>query len=705
MAELLPIGAVLSHYRITAHLGSGGMGDVYKAMDSSLDRSVALKVLRSDVVRDDERRLRFVQEAKAASSLNHPNVVHIYEIGDASIGQHEPPVGFIAMEYIEGTTFGERIYSGRAAGRKLLQLLEQVAEGLSKAHSAGLVHRDLKPDNIMVSSDGYAKIVDFGLAKLVIEDPPVSIAEHEVTVRMQQVTREGIMLGTIGYMSPEQVQGQPVDRRSDIFSFGCILYEALARRRAFEGSSSVDTLYKILHAEPDPITTMTGGASVTAQRIIRRCLDKDRDHRYQSMKEVVIELADLRREMDSPGRSDSNGVSRTIPATVRTNTQWYLLSGGLIAVIALLMMLPKGHEPLAGVNLGQTVRENANTSNLRTSPSQMNTPGVNDAYIRAKVNVTDENPASNDKAIKLLESVVAADPKFAPGYAALARAYNIKSFYYAPADQKAQLDENAAVAVEKALALDPNLAEAHLARGLILWTHENRFQHEEAVRSYKQALALNPDLDEAHHQLGLIYLHVGLFDKAQQELNAAVRLNPGNTLARFRLGVIEMYRGRYEAALSAFKMTPLRKNPSLWTSNTAEIMWRLGKSDEASRLIDDYLRDNPRDEGGGVTSVRALMLAQSGKSKEAEEAIGRAIRLGRNFGHFHHASYNIAAAYALLHRPAEASQWLQVAADDGFPCYPVFNRDPALNPIRDDPRFVLLLKRLKVQFENFSRSL
>ena len=706
MPQLIPDGTLISHYRITAHLGSGGMGEVYRATDNSLGRPVALKILRSELVRNDDRLRRFVQEAKAASSLNHPNVVHIYEIGNAPIdGQTAPPVSFIAMELIEGTTLRERIYSDSSDVKKLLALLEQVAEGLAKAHAAGLVHRDLKPDNIMVSADGYAKVVDFGLAKLITGERPSFLSGEEATVDRQQATQEGSILGTIGYMSPEQIAGEAVDQRSDIFSFGCILYEALAHERAFAGSSTIDTLHKILHDDPPPLGTILGGGSTGAQRIVRRCLAKDRNDRYQSMKEVAIELRDLRKELETPGDIGSlasRALSAGVPNVPRTGR--YLFAAACVVALAVFAVTLVQRGSFRGTDSGQDVHAKAAEHAQRPTQPPNVSANAYDAYIRAKVNVKDENAASNDKAIKLLESAVATDPQFAPAYAALARAYNSKSFYSAPAGEKAQFDENAAVAVDKALALDPNLAEAHLARGLILWTHANGFQHEEAASAYKHAIALNPSLDEAHHQLAVIYFHVGLYEKARRELETTLSLNPSNSLARFRLGVIDQYRGQYEKALLIFRSTPLKKNPSLWTYATAYVLFRLGRNDEAAHLVDDFLQKYPKDEGGGVTSVKALMLAQSGRRKEAGEAIQRAVSLGNGFGHFHHTAYNIALAYALLHKPTEAVQYLQVAADDGFPCYPLFQSDSDLDAIRDDPRFISLMSHVKTQFETYART-
>src|SRR5882762_7410621 len=223
MEELLP-DRTLSHYRIISKIGAGGMGEVYLAQDTRLDRKVALKILPAEVASNRDRMERFVREAKSAAALSHPNIAHIYEIGE-----HEG-TNFIAMEFVEGMTLREKIHRERTELRKLLRYLQHVAEGLAKAHAAGIVHRDLKPDNIMITREGHAKILDFGLAKLIEPRLAESVPEgagDAATAMMQQHSTPGVIMGTVGYMSPEQAQGKTneIDQRSDIFSFGCILFE------------------------------------------------------------------------------------------------------------------------------------------------------------------------------------------------------------------------------------------------------------------------------------------------------------------------------------------------------------------------------------------------------------------------------------------------------------------------------------------------
>ena len=284
----------LGRYEIRAQIGAGGMGEVYLALDAQLNRTVALKILPSDVASDGERMRRFIQEAKAAAALTHPNIAHIYEVGELE-GTY-----FIAMEYIDGETLREEIHTRKTPLTKLLKYLAQVAQGLAKAHAAGIVHRDLKPDNIMIARDGYAKILDFGLAKLIEPQEVTDGGSSEVaTAILLQHSTPGMIMGTVGYMSPEQAQGRvkEIDHRSDIFSFGCILYEAATGRKAFEGKDVLDSLHKIVHAPTPQIKDVNSLAPDELQRIVRRCLAKESDKRYQSIKEVAIELDELRQEL------------------------------------------------------------------------------------------------------------------------------------------------------------------------------------------------------------------------------------------------------------------------------------------------------------------------------------------------------------------------------------------------------------------------
>ena len=326
-----------------------------------------------------------------------------------------------------------------------------------------------------------------------------------------------------------------------------------------------------------------------------------------------------------------------------------------------------------------------------------------DLYIRGKVKAGSENLDDTNEAIALLEAAVDLDPACAGAYAQLARVYNTRSFKFTSQADGRRLRENADVALAKALDLDPNLAEAHFARGLLLWTKAKGFPHEQAIRAFKRALELDPDADDTHHQLSMVYSHVGLLDEAQEHVGRAIDLNPNNTMARFRVGVYAAWQCRFDNALAVLKTVPTDVSPFLVDRVRAEVYVQLGRLDKARTIVDSYLARHPTDEGGSLTSVLALLLAKTGETREARRTIARAIELGTGFGHFHHTAYNIAATYAALREPDEAVNWAEAAADDGFPCYPCFERDPNLDSLRMYPRFVDLMSVLQKQRQLFKQ--
>ena len=320
--------------------------------------------------------------------------------------------------------------------------------------------------------------------------------------------------------------------------------------------------------------------------------------------------------------------------------------------------------------------------------------------MRGRVRGRSENREDNREAIRHLRLAVTADPNLAPAFAELARAYTLRAFFYAPDSEKKGLNEDAEIAVDRALNLQPNLAEAWAAKGFMLWTPSRRFPHDQAIAAYRRALSLNAQLDEVHHQLALVLLHVGLLDEAKAHIDSALAINPLNSLARFRYGVIAVYRGDFAEADRIFRSTQKDLNPSLWGFQEATVLLRLGRTAEASALMTRFLAENPADEGGVGHSVLAMIAAKAGRRAEADAAISHAISLGGGFGHFHHTAYNIAVAEAMLGRKAEAINYLEQTADDGFPCYPLFATDSELAQLHSEPRFVALLTRIKAEMQH-----
>jgi serine/threonine protein kinase/DNA-binding LytR/AlgR family response regulator len=328
-------GELLNHYRVMKRLGSGGMGEVFLAEDTRLHRKVALKVLLPEVAADPDRMARFLQEARLASALSHPNAAHIYEIGEAD-GSH-----YLAMEYIEGQTLEARLSeialnttsdpasapqssgASGAAGKPLpvsetVSIGAQVADALDAAHAKGVIHRDIKPANLMVGARGHVTVLDFGLAKLVpaSSGPALNQATTASQIATQFLTSGGVVLGTVAYMSPEQALGREVDHRSDIFSLGVVLYRMATGKLPFAGATAQETLARILQSQPDAMARLNYELPEELERVVRKCLEKDRERRYASARDLLVDLRNLERgisETASGGREVAGGRNRSTP--------------------------------------------------------------------------------------------------------------------------------------------------------------------------------------------------------------------------------------------------------------------------------------------------------------------------------------------------------------------------------------------------------
>jgi TolB-like protein/predicted Ser/Thr protein kinase len=813
------VGRQLGAFKVLSLIGAGGMGEVYRATDIRLGREVAIKVLPAEVSSDRDRLRRFLREARSASTLNHPNVATIHEIGEAD-GVH-----FIAMEYVEGQSLAAKIGGRPLDPAEIVDIAVQVADVLEEAHNKGITHRDIKPANIMLKPRGQVKVLDFGLAKVI--GPGGRDVASELSTAAK--TETGVVLGTVEYMSPEQVLGRELDHRSDIFSLGSVLYEMATGRRPFSGPTVSETRDRILHGQPEAMARFNYSVPAELDRIVRKCLEKDRERRYQTMRDLAIDLENLSDQFGAARVSVPRGESATDVGLERrsifTSRRTLALSGVAILLVAAallyalmfrgasatrqpeirsLAVLPlvnlsgdpeqdyfadgitetliaglarvgalrvisrtsvmqyKGshkslpeiarelnvdaavegsvqrfgervkvtaqliHAPVERHLWGETYERDlrdvmalqneiarAITQEIHiklTAQEQMRLASARpvsaeayDYYLRGRFHANRQNKADNETAIQMCDRAVALDPNFAAAYAELAQACVWRFFLFTP-DQK-QWEERAFVAVEKALSLDPDLAVAYLARGRLLWTPSHHYPHERAIQEYRRALALNPNLDEVQNQLALVYNHVGAFDRALQELEKAVATNPSNTLAQFRIGETLLFQGKYERALAALGNIPKEANPSMVGYQAPTALLHLGRTQEAAALLGEFLREYPEDHGGLFTSVQALIAALAGEENKAEDKIRRAVDKGKGFGHFHHAAYNIACAYALMNKREQAIKWLQAAADDGFPCYPLFEREPYLDLLRQDSRFVSLMKRLKEQWDHYKATL
>ncbi len=821
-SSAIVIGEEFNQYKIVSRLGAGGMGEVYLADDTRLRRRVALKFLPVALTRDKTHLRRFELEARAVAALSHPNVCTIHEVIQTKDGRH-----CIVMEYVEGMTLRERLLQGRMKLNELLDVAIQIASALSGAHAAGIVHRDIKPENVMLRRDGYVKVLDFGLAKLT--ETRFEPTQSENSTRATELkTSPGIVLGTVAYMSPEQARGLPVDARSDVWSLGVVLYEMVTGKKPFVGATPTDVIISIAGREPDPLGKSAPDA-FPLQRIITKALAKDRNDRYQTAEDTLVELKNLKRELDgadldrnktaaprrerettrlfnrpfarsriiillavaavvgialvwatwSRERSKSTplateikslavlpmvnlsgdpsqdyfaeGMTETIIAglakvaslrvTSRTSVMQFKGSRKPLPEIARELSVDAivegsvqrfGNKILVNVELihvpteqhlwsntydrdlgdvlslqNEVAREVTQFIRIKLTPQEQVrlgqarriNPAAYDDFLRGQYYLNRQTKADNDSAIKALEHAVTSDPDFAAGWAELAQAYVWKLFLFAP-DEK-DLQEKAYVAVGKALALDPELPEAYLARGRLLWTPANHFPHDKAIQEYRRALALNPSLDEARNQLAVVLGHVGLLDEALQELEKALATNPSNNLARFRVGETLLFQGKYEEALTALRNVPPEVNPSLVGHQIVFALFDLGRKEEAAATLERFLKEYPEDNRGLFTSLQAMLAASNGQQRVAEEKIKSAIERGKGFGHFHHTTYHIACAYALMNKHEEAIKWLESTANDGFPCYVLFERDHNLDNLREDARFVLLMAKLKQQWEYY----
>ena len=661
---MIPSGTRIHQYEIQSLIGEGGMGQVYLAVDHKLGRRVAMKFLPPQLTQDERAGRRMLQEARAAARLDHPNICAIHEIGE------DGGRSFLVMPFIEGETLASRLQRGALDKNDAIGIALQVASALAEAHARGIVHRDIKPQNIMLASRGQVKVLDFGIAA---EQGGPRGAEDETAT---QLTAPGMVLGTWPYMSPEQVRGEPLDGRSDLFSLGVVLFESVWGFHPFRAPSAAEVASNILTRDPLPPEGPDAARSPALAPVVRRCLEKDRARRYPSAADLIVAL--------EGARSGS-----AIAASPRPRRRMFVATGLLVLVAVAAAAL---------VAVGWRAR----TSDAARPPAQGKDAAYDD-YVRGKVKMKLLSREGVDAAVQSFQSAVAADPTFAPAQAELARAYLYKAFQFSTRDEQTRLLEDADVAIQKALTLNPNLAEAHLARGLLVWTHARGFPHEMAIRAFRKAVELDPELDDAHQELGVVYMHVGLLDGAGAEFQRTLAINPDNSLARSRTGVVELYRGDYAKAIEILQGVPEETSPSYRSRPLADALFRAGRMQETAELVDGYLTRYPADEGGSLTSVKALLLAHDGKLDEAEAAIRRAIEIGQTAGHFHHTAYNIGCAYAILGRPDLAVHWLKIAAGDGFPCYPFYENDRTLDAIRTDPAFKALLADLKAQHEGFEK--
>jgi serine/threonine-protein kinase len=592
------IGTTLRQYHITARLGQGGMGEVWKARDTVLERDVALKTLPGADGDAAARKERFFREARAASALNHPNIITVYEINS------DQGIDFIAMEFVSGRTLAEILrQAGHLEVAEVQRLGLQMGEAVARAHRAGIVHRDLKPGNIMVTDEGLVKVLDFGLAKVSQAGPEAADA-----ATMAALTMAGTSVGTVGYMSPEQAVGDVVDARSDVFSFGVILYEMLAGRRPFMAPNRLDLLHELHFTEPTPVGTLRPGTPAWMAAVVHRALAKKPAERYADLAELMAAFRSAAGA--DPGSSSALPLMPAPSGRGRRGRAWLWPVAGAVLVA-----------------LGAGVWMRGLDGPTPTAPGAAGAagdaaPSVSELTRQAAALLARQDRDGNvDRAVTLLEQALAIDQNAAVAHAYLSEAYLRKRI----GNPDPQWLTMAREAARRSLALNPDLAASHVASG---FAHLEAGEHEPAVSAFRKAADLDPAHPQPHNGLGQALAASKQDEAAATAFATAIRLGADDWRPRIGFGQFHFSRARYAEAAAeweaALRLTP---DNALVLRNLGAAYYLLERHDEAASILQRALEVRP--DAPVYTNLGTIRFFQ-GRYADAVDAFEKAVELGAN---------------------------------------------------------------------------
>jgi len=651
-------GTPIGPYEIRGLLGAGGMGEVYLAWDPRLGREVALKRMTGPAASDSEGRARFMAEARAVAALKHPGIVAIHDI------LWEEGAPYLVMERLEGMTLRERLRSGPLPEEEARALWLQAARAVAEAHRQGVIHRDLKPENLFLTPAGAVKVLDFGLAK--------RLGGTDATATHPLQTQEGVLLGTLAYLSPEQARGEPATRRSDVHALGLILLEMLTGRPAFRKGTAAETLAAIL-AE-DPLRGLRLPA--WAQGLLQAALAKEPDQRPPDA--AALE--------DEPTRTLALGS----PASPRGRVPRWALGLVALAVCGGAAVLAWRWRPGRPPAAADPTRSPGWAALQRAQ------------YLKARNNWSSEGhpPLDKDPVVLAYQEALRLDPNLLDAHLGLAEFLVEWAFF-----REGEGSSAAPMAyehIQRVLQARPDHPKALLLRGRLAFSVDAGFRMEQALEDTARAARLDPDADEARFILGSICEHVGLLEEATRLYKTSKGRAKAGGAPAFRLARVRWMAMDFEGARALYET----QGPELqW--ELVPVLERLGTPAEALARLESLEALQRTSQSPASTTdllaVRAFLEARRGEAAEARKHASEAEARGRGRAHFHHAAYHLACAYAALGDEPNALRMLQSVADGGLPCYPLFQKDPRLAPLRASAPFQVFLEAQRVRHEGFRK--